>query len=232
MLRIRPAATIGSERSKGGAMKVKEVMTADVVTTTTDRLLKDAALELAARRISGMPVVDGAGRVIGVLSEADILAKEGDEYERTGFLQWFLDPTDPWVAARFDAVSVGDAMTSPARTISPNRPVAEAASVMLEERINRLPVVDVDGQLVGLISRGDLVRAFARSDEEILREIEEDVVRRVMWLETSDVRVTVTEGVVTLTGQVATDADADLLPRFARRVPGVVAVESTLTARV
>jgi osmotically-inducible protein OsmY len=103
---------------------------------------------------------------------------------------------------------------------------------MLEERINRLPVVDVDGRLMGLVSRGDLVRAFARSDEEIQHEIEEDVLRRVMWLDPSDVSVTVSDGIVTLTGQVATGADADLLPRFTRRVPGVVDVESSLTARV
>jgi osmotically-inducible protein OsmY len=103
---------------------------------------------------------------------------------------------------------------------------------MLEERVNRLPVVDADGRLLGLVSRGDLVRAFARSDEEIQREIEEDVLRRVMWLDPSDVRVTVSDGVVTLNGQVATGADVDLLPRFTRRVPGVVDVESSLTARV
>ena len=103
--------------------------------------------------------------------------------------------------------------------------------MMLDEQINRLPVVDVDGTLLGLVSRGDLVRAFARTDAEIQREIEEDVLRRVMWLDPSDVRVTVSDGVVTLSGQVATGADADLLPRFTRRVPGVVEVESTLTPR-
>jgi CBS domain-containing protein len=213
-------------------MKVKDVMTTEVVTTTAATLLKDAALELATRRISGMPVVDEAGRVIGVLSEADILAKEGDEYERGGFLAWFLDPTDPWIAARFDAVTVGEAMTAPARTISRHRPVAEAATIMLEERINRLPVVGEDGTLLGLVSRGDLVRAFARSDEEIQREIEEDVLRRVMWLDPSDVSVTVSDGVVQLSGQVASTADVDLLPKFTRRVPGVVEVEASLTARV
>jgi CBS domain-containing protein len=213
-------------------MKVKDVMTVEVATTTKEILLKDAALELATRRISGMPVVDEKGRVIGVLSEADILAKEGDEQERAGFLSWFLDPTDPWLAARFDAVTVGDAMSAPAKTITPHRPVAEAATMMLDEQINRLPVVDVDGKLLGLVSRGDLVRAFARSDEEIQREIEEDVLRRVMWLDPSDVSVTVSDGVVTLKGQVASAADADLLPKFTRRVPGVVEVESSLTARV
>ena len=148
-------------------MKVKDVMTVEVATTTMDRLLKDAALELATRRISGMPVVDDAGKVVGVLSEADILAKEGDEQERAGFLQWFLDPTDPWVAARFDAVTVGDAMSSPAKTDLPHRPVAEAATVMLEERVNRLPVVDVrreaDGPRQPRRSRPCLC-AFGRGD--------------------------------------------------------------------
>ena len=98
--------------------------------------------------------------------------------------------------------------------------------------MNRLPVVDVGGKLVGLVSRGDLVRAFARSDAEIQREIEEDILRRVMWLDPADVSVTVSDGVVTLSGQVATEADADLLPRFTRRVPGVVEVAASLTARV
>ena len=212
-------------------MKVRELMTVDVATTTPETLLKVAALELATRRISGMPVVDEAGRVIGVVSEADILAKEGGEQERQGFLQWFLDPTDPWVAARFNSVTVGDAMSWPAKTISPQAPVVEAATTMLKEQINRLPVVDAYGKLLGLVSRGDLVRAFARTDEEIQHEIEEDVMGRVMWLDRSDVRVTVSDGIVRLTGEVATGADVDLLPRFARRVPGVVDVESSVTAR-
>jgi osmotically-inducible protein OsmY len=102
---------------------------------------------------------------------------------------------------------------------------------MLDEDVNRLPVVDDDGKLIGLISRGDLVRAFARSDEEILEEIEEDVIRKVMWLSPSSVGVTVTNGVVTLTGEVASEADAELLPTFARKVPGVVDVTSSLTHR-
>ena len=179
-----------------------------------------------------MPVVDEAGESSACCRRPTSSPRRAASRSAAGFLQWFLDPTDPWVAARFDAVTVGEAMSSPAKTISPHRPVAEAATLMLEERVNRLPVVDVDGKLVGLVSRGDLVRAFARSDAEIQREIEEDVLRRVMWLDPSDVSVTVSDGVVTLSGQVATAADADLLPRFTRRVPGVVEVESSLTARV
>jgi CBS-domain-containing membrane protein len=212
-------------------MRVHEVMTTDVATTTPEALLKEAATELVRRRISGMPVVDDEGCVVGVVSEADILAKEGDEQKHGGFLQWLVDPGDPWVASRWDAVTVGDAMSAPARTILPDRTVAEAATLMLEENVNRLPVVGEDGKLVGLVSRGDLVRAFVRSDEEILREIEEDVMRRVMWLNPSEVDVTVEDGIVTLKGEVASEADADLLPKFARRVPGVVEVTSTLTHR-
>jgi predicted transcriptional regulator len=122
-------------------------------------------------------------------------------------------------------------MSSPPITISPDRPLAEAATIMLDEGINRLPVVADDGRLVGLVSRGDLVRAFARSDEEIVREIEEDVIRRELWLDPSTIQVKVASGAVTLAGEVASEADARLVPTFVRRVPGVVSVTSTLTHR-
>lgn len=180
-----------------------------------------------------MPVVDGEGHVLGVVSEADILAKEGDDRRGGGgFLQWLVDPGDPWITARFDAVTVGEAMSQPAQTIAPDRALAEAATVMLDEGINRLPVVDETGKLIGLVSRGDLVRAFARPDEEIRREIEEDVIRRALWLDPATVDVTVTNGMVTLAGEVSSAAEAELLPTFTRKVPGVVEVSSSLTHRV
>lgn len=214
-------------------MKVQDVMTTDVATTDPDTLLKEAARELVRRRISGMPVVDSDLQVLGVVSEADILAKEGSEPRGGGgFLQWLVDPGDPWITARFDAVTVGEAMSTPAQTITPDRPIAEAATIMLDEGVNRLPVVDTDGKLVGLVSRGDLVRAFARPDDEIRREIEEDVVRKTLWLDPATLDVTVTNGIVTLAGDVASAADAELLPTLTRKVPGVVQVSSSLTHRV
>lgn len=213
-------------------MKVQDVMTTDVATTGPEAPLKEAALELVRRRISGMPVVDDDGHVLGVVSEADILAKEGDDRRGGGgFLQWLVDPGDPWITARFDAVTVGDAMSQPAQTIAPERPLADAATIMLDEGINRLPVVDDDGKLIGLVSRGDLVRAFARPDDEIRHEIQEDVIRKALWLDPATVDVTVENGVVTLAGEVSSAADAELLPTFTRKVPGVVEVSSTLTYR-
>jgi len=213
-------------------MRVQDVMTTDVSTIGADAPLKDAAIEFVQRRISGMPVVSSDGRVLGVVSETDILPKEsGERRGGSGFLRWLVDPDDPWINRRFDAVTVGDAMSSPARTILPDRPLAEAAKIMLDEDVNRLPVVDLDGALVGLVSRGDLIRAFARPDEEIRREIQEDVIHKAMWLNPEAVDVTVTSGIVTLDGEVASEADAELLPTFARKVPGVVDVRSTLTYR-
>jgi len=212
-------------------MKVQDVMTTDVATTGPDAPLKEAAMELVRRRISGMPVVSSDLQVIGVVSEADILAKEGDEPRGGGFLRWLVDPGDPWIRARFDAVTVREAMSAPAQTITPDRSIAEAATIMLDEGINRLPVIDTDGKLVGLVSRGDVVRAFARPDDEILEDIEEDVIRKAMWLDPNTLDVTVTNGVVALAGEVATAADAEIVPTLTRKVPGVVSVNSSLTYR-
>jgi CBS domain-containing protein len=118
-------------------MRIQDVMTTDVFTISPDALLKDAAIEFVQQRISGMPVVSGDGNVLGVISETDILPKEsGEQRGSGGFLQWLVNPDDPWINQRFDAVTVADAMSSPARTIVPGRPLAEAAKIMLDEGIN------------------------------------------------------------------------------------------------
>lgn len=211
-------------------MKVSDVMTTPVLTTQPDVPLKEAALTLVREGISGLPVVDAEGRVIGVLSEADVIAKEGVQPRKGGFLSWLLEPSDAWLEGRLAARTVGEAMSAPAVTITPNRPLAAAATRMIDERVNRLPVVDGE-RLVGIVSRADLVRAFVRTDAEIRAEIEEEVVRRTMWLEPTDVAVTVEGGHVKLRGTVGTPTDAQLLPSLVRRVAGVVDVESAVSAR-
>jgi len=209
-------------------MKIRDVMSKDVLTTTPAAPLKEAALTLAREGISGLPVIED-GVVIGVISEADVIAKEGNEHKTGGFLAWFLDPRDPWLDDRLAAKTVGDAMTSPAIVIGPDRPLSEAATLMIEDGVNRLPVVE-DGVLVGLVTRADLVRAFVRTDDEVRHEIEDDVIRRVLWLERDTLRVSVENGIVTLEGKVPTKTDLELVPSFVRRVPGVVEVESRLTS--
>ncbi len=206
-------------------MRVQELMTTDVVTATPDTALKDAARELAGRGISGLPVVDADHHVVGVLSEADILAKEVDGTHRGNALQRLLEgaPT----SERFHAATVGEAMSAPAITIAATRPITEAASTMLADGINRLPVVDEEGRLVGLVTRADLVRAFARDDRTIRAEIEE-VLRHDLWLDPADITIGVHHGVVTLAGRTESEADARVVQVFVRRVPGVIEVSSTL----
>ncbi len=210
-------------------MKVVELMTRDVVTVTPETSLKDAASLLSTRKISGVPVVDASGTVVGILSEADILAKESGERPRGGLLGWLLE-ADVTLGDKIRARTVGEAMTAPAITIAPNRPVHEAAARMVSESVNRLPVVE-DGKLVGIVTRADLVRAFTRTDAEIAREIETEILRRTLWLEPGAVTVTVTDGTVRLEGEMETETDAELLPVFVARVPGVVSVEASLTSR-
>jgi CBS domain-containing protein len=222
----RAAAIVHARRC---VMRVRDVMTTEVVTVRPDLSVKDAAEMLARCSISGVPVVDDSGEVVGVFSEADILVRETGARGRSGILGWFLEP-DFELEAKIRAENVGGAMTTPALTISSSRPVHEAAARMVEDSVNRLPVVD-DGKLVGIVSRADLVRAFTRTDEEIGDEIRNEILTRSLWLDPSAVSVTVKDGAVRLAGEVETDADAELLPVLVGRLPGVVSVEAELHSR-
>jgi CBS domain-containing protein len=209
-------------------MRVKDVMTQTVQTVRSETSLKDAAEILARQHISGLPVVDAENHVVGVVSEGDILFKERGESEHKGlFERWFELPL-PEVVSKLEARTVGEAMSVPAITIGPKRPLTEAANTMIDEGVNRLPVVDADGKLIGIVTRADLVRAFIRSDAEIADEIREDVIRRTLWIAPDSIEVEVEDGEVRLSGEVETKADAELIPAFVQRVPGVVAVLSKL----
>jgi CBS domain-containing protein len=207
-------------------MKIAEIMTADVRTISPSASLKEAAELMLANRISGLPVVDGNGEVLGVISETDILFKERMREVRKGLLA--RRSIDEDETLKLSARTVGAAMTMPAVTIGADRPVSEAATLMLERRVNRLPVVDSELRLVGLVTRSDLVRAFARSDEEIARELREETILNDLWLDPDRFQVTVEDGEVRIAGEVDTPHDAELLRRWAALVPGVVSVTADL----
>ena len=187
-------------------MKIADVMTREVVTVSPGASLKEAARLLVENRISGLPVVDTDGDVLGVLSETDIVAAE----------------------AGGSHTLVGQAMTTPAVTIDAGRLVDAAAKLMIADTVNRLPVLE-EGKLVGIVARADLVRAFLRTDAEIAEEIRNDVDVRRFWLDPHSVRVEVENGEVTLSGAVNRQLDIDLLCGYVRRVPGVVSVRTELT---
>jgi CBS domain-containing protein len=209
-------------------MNVSEIMTTEVVTVTPETPLKEVAGLLAGRRIAGLPVCNAAGEVVGVVSEGDILWKEtGLAAEPDNLIARILNVADG-EDKRVGAHTAGDAMTSPALTIPPTMTVARAAKLMIDNRVNRLPVVD-DGVLVGIVARSDLVRAFTRSDAEIAHEIEEDVLLRTLWIDPHTLSVTVENGNVTVGGEVDNHSTADLIETYVRRIPGVVGATSEVT---
>jgi len=213
-------------------MRTKDVMRTSVVTATREMSLKDVANLLVEHRISGLPVCERDGSVVGVVSEADILFKEAQAPEEPSrLLAWLLDGRPSDELAKATARTAGEAMSSPPITVHPERPAAAAARLMLENGINRLPVVTSAGALVGIVTRADLVRAFARSDADVEQDIRESVIRRSLWLDPQAVQVTVRDGEVQLSGVLETSDDVALLERLVGEVPGVVSVGSSLAAR-
>jgi CBS domain-containing protein len=209
-------------------MQVKSVMTKRVISVEPRTPLKEVARLLVSKRVSGLPVVDEDGSVLGVVSEGDILVKERGRPGRATLLDHLLDSNDD-EATKHDARDAADAMTSPPITIRPDRPIAEAAALMLDRSVNRLPVVDHHGKLLGIVTRADLVRAFVRDDEAIEKEIREDVILRTLWNTPERFRIDVDGGEVTIEGEVSDAESADLLARFIERVPGVVGIRSRVT---
>lgn len=208
-------------------MKVNDVMTTKVLTATRDMPLRLVATRMLEYGISGMPVVDG-DRIVGVISETDILFKERSAPDRNGLVDWLVHYGEDPPAAKLAARIVGESMTTPAVTIGRGKLVSDAAELMLNLRIDRLPVVEA-GQLVGIVTRADLVRAFTRSDDEIEREIREEVFCKALWVPSDGVTVRVDDGWVTLQGNVENEAEAHVILKFVERVPGVVSIEPKLT---
>jgi len=211
-------------------MRVRELMTEQVLTIGPEAPIKDVARILVENGISGLPVCDIEGHVLGVVSEGDILYKEHDPRESHvgGPLGWIVEGTPNYAGyIKAQALTARKAMTSPAITVAPYASVADAARIMSERHVNRLPVVD-RGRLVGIVTRTDLVRAFTRSDEEIEHEVNEDVVERTMWIDSGRVEAIVANGHATLSGRLHKRSDVDLLIRLVARVPGVTEVESTV----
>jgi CBS domain-containing protein len=207
---------------------VSSVMSREVAIAAPDTTFKEVVARMQERGVSALPVVDADGRVLGIVSEADLLLKEERPPRRVGGP--LLDPHGE--AARALARSAGDAMTSPAVTVGPEATLTEAARLMHRRRVKRLPVVDGEGRLLGIVSRGDLLLAFVRTDASIAGEVREDVLRRTLAIEPGTLEVEVQDGVVRLAGELETRSLAAILVRLAGAVEGVVAVDDRLRWRL
>lgn len=207
--------------------RVREVMTSQVVTVTPSTPFKEAVEVLASHRVTAAPVVDESGWVVGVVSEADLLLKE--EYRRDhepGMAERLRHRTDQ---ARSRGTVVKDFMTSPAVTIAQDATVRQAARLLHAKHVKRLPVIDERGRLVGIVSRGDLLRGFLRSDQQILEEIQQDVIGRRMFTDPGRFVVHVDDGVVTLEGRCERRSLAPILVQLIYAVDGVVHVDPRLS---
>jgi CBS domain-containing protein len=201
-------------------------MTGEVATVTAGTEYKRIADLLVERAVSAIPVVDDRRRVLGVVSEADLLAKL--QYpERV--------PHHPLVSRRTSRVprkAAGDTaaelMSSPAVTIRSTATVEQAARLMDAARVKRLPVVDADERLVGILARRDLVRLYTRPDEQIRASVVNDLLS-ALWVDPKAVQVSVRAGVVTLRGRLDRRTTASIVASFTHTIPGVVDVVDELT---
>mgnify|MGYP001815595409 FL=1 len=205
-------------------MRVVAVMTADVVVAQPEWSLKQAARAMIEAGVSGLPVVGSDGSVIGIITEADFIETEAG---RTAGRQRLFDTVFGEKRTRVPS-TVEAAMTKYPILVDRNTTIAEAARLMADRKVKRLPVVDPDGRLEGIVSRADILVAFARDDEAIADDVERGVIRRILMLESRDVSVHVTEGVVELSGQVPNRSDARLLEELVGRIEGVIRCDSDL----
>lgn len=214
-------------------MKTYNLMTREVVTLQPGTTLKEAARLFIEHGISGAPVVDEKGAVVGVLSESDIVlaADQPDEPHTGRLLDLLFGDRPSALEPKLHSRTAADAMTSPAVTVPLYEEIWNAAALMRKHEVNRLPVVDERGTPVGILSRGDLLRAFTRDDEEIAKDIRRDAVLNGIYANPRAVDVKVEDGEVMLIGEVESRGKAERLAEFTERIPGVVGVTSQLTWR-
>ncbi|MFD8910989.1 CBS domain-containing protein [Streptomyces sp. NPDC059575] len=202
-------------------------MTRAVVAVGGGTLFRDMVERLEQWKVGALPVLEGDGRVIGVVSEADLLPKEefrDGEPDRLTQLRRMAD------LAKAGAVTAGELMSTPAVTVHADATLPEAARIMAVKGVKRLPVIDAQGALVGVVSRGDLLKVFLRSDGELSDEIRRSVVDVLFPAPVEPVHVMVADGVATLTGCVRDAERIELAARMTRGVEGVVGVDCRLTA--
>jgi CBS domain-containing protein len=194
---------------------VRDIMTTGVMTVRPDTPGRAVAAMFREHRVSGFPVTDGAGTVVGVVTETDLVALVAGQRRRGH-------------ATAGDATA-GDLMSRPAVTVGPDDLVKTAARLMHKRRLQRLPVVDADGRLAGIVSRSDVLSVFRRSDEEIRREVTQDVIADGFFTDPARFTVTVHNGIVTLEGAPGGAVLGASIADQVEHLEGVVAVRDRFT---
>jgi|SRR6266540_1567773 CBS domain-containing protein len=206
---------------------VRDVMTTMVVTASPDTPYKQLVQLLAEHQVSAVPIVDDRRHVLGVVSEADLLLKQ-EHPNRLAEALWLQSRRRRVERAKASGAVAADLMTSPVITVGRDTSVVEAARLLHAKGVKRLPVEDALGRLVGIVSRADLLAGFLRTDDEIRREILEDLIRRDFLMGPERFHVNVHDGVVVLQGSCERRSLIPILVRAVEGVEGVVRVENRL----
>ncbi|OQD57939.1 hypothetical protein BM536_000250 [Streptomyces phaeoluteigriseus] len=197
-------------------------MTHTVVAVGRDARFKDIVQLMEEWKVSALPVLEDEGRVVGVVSEADLLPKEefrDDDPDRFTQRSRLAD------LAKAGALTAGELMSTPAVTVHADATLAQAARIMAQRKVKRLPVVNAEGVLDGLVSRADLLKVFLRTDEDLAGEVRREVIGTLFPAPAEPLGVVVRDGVVTLTGHVRDTSSIPVAARLVRAIEGVVDVE-------
>jgi CBS-domain-containing membrane protein len=205
---------------------VKDVMSTHVIAVRQSAGYKEMAAMLRDQRVSAFPVIDDDNKVIGVVSETDLLAKEALEGTVPGTLQSL---PRQHVRSQVNGVTAAELMTKPAVTIGPDKPVTDAARLMFTMRVKRLPVVSDDGTLIGIVTRSDVLSVYSRPDAEIRQQVIQNLILGTFPYDPDRFTVTVKDGIVTMEGAPETSrAGLDIIDAV-RHMEGVVAVRDRLS---
>jgi CBS domain-containing protein len=220
-------------------MKARDVMVSPVITVSESSTVRDLAKILLANRISAVPVVDSVGKVVGIVSEADLMHRAEAGTERPASWWLSLISGDRAVATEYvqsHAAKVKDVMTANVQTAQPDTPLVEIADMFEEKHIKRVPIVNPAGELVGIVSRANIIQAIASARPKLEISLPDTKIREKLitelkkhsWTHIHKLNVTVTNGVVDLWGFVQSEKERQAIRVTAEAIPGVVAVNDHL----
>ena len=220
-------------------MKVEEIMTKDVITVSPKTPIHEAAELMIDHGVSGLPVVDDAGSVVGIVSEGDLILREKPR-ERTPWWRLFFGDAERLAREyqKAHGMTVGEVMTRSLIAVSPDFPIESAALILDQHRIRRVPVV-ADGQLLGILSRGDLIKALAKaparaggqpSDERLVREMRARLAEEP-WVSNRGIVAQAKDGVLSLWGLVLTETEKSAVETMARTIEGSKGIDSHLVVK-
>ncbi|MFE5481013.1 CBS domain-containing protein [Streptomyces sp. NPDC056527] len=208
--------------------RIGELMTREVVSVRGEAPFKEIVRVLSERRVTAVPVVDGANQVIGVVSEGDLLRKTADQAAAPGDRP-AVPGLEAWERAKAEGTRAEELMSAPVVCARPDWTVVEAARLMEVQGVKRLVVVDDEDRLVGIVSRRDLLGIFLRDDGDIRREIRDDLLRDTLNLDPATLTVEVRSGRVQIDGRLPFRGMIPAIERMCATVDGVVSVSTRIS---